>query len=92
MQIRDGIELPKDSSAAVVSSGLLGDKYIKLEPGGDDKMLEEGDAIRFTQSSISFEEMIGKFVFSGGGVQDGAASDAPDSQSGKDSNPFSLGL
>lgn len=95
MQIRDDIKLPKDSSAAIVSSGLLGDKYIKLEPGGADKMLEENDVIRFTQSSVSFEEMIGKFVFSGGGVEtDQTAADvAKEAEEEKEEkNPFSLGL
>ena len=39
LQIREGTKLPKDSSASIVSSGLLGEKYIQLTPGGDDKML-----------------------------------------------------
>lgn len=69
LQLREDIELPKDSSAAIASTGLLGDKFVKLEPGGAEAMLEPGDTIRFTQSSISFEELLGKFVFSGGGVE-----------------------
>lgn len=68
MQIRTDTRLPKDSSAAVASSGLLGEKFIQLTPGGEDKMLANGGRIEFTQSSVNLEEMIGKFMFSGGGV------------------------
>ncbi len=97
MQINENIKLPKDSSAAVVSSGLLGDKYIKIEPGGDKTMLEDKGAIRFTQSSVSFEELIGKFVFSGGGVDDATAKTPATSEGEAEAeptsdNPFSLGL
>ena len=45
IQIEDAVKLPKDTSAAIVSSGLLGDKFIKLDPGGDDKYLEDGGMI-----------------------------------------------
>lgn len=103
MTIREDVKLPKDSSAAIVSSGLLGEKFIKLEPGGDDAMLTSGDAIKFTQSSISFEELIGKFVFSGGGVDgkkggknekepEKAAAPAETDAPKKSDNPFSSGL
>lgn len=97
LQIKEHIELPKDSSAAVVSSGLLGDKHIKIEPGGAQAMLDSGDVIRFTQSSISLEELIGKFVFSGGGVDspvDGGSKEAEsgETEESESSNPFSLGL
>lgn len=68
MQIGKSAKLPKDSSAAIVSSGLLGEKYIQIAPGADDKMLAQGDRISFTQSAVNLEELIGKFVFSGGGV------------------------
>ena len=68
MQIRSATKLPKDSSAAVVSSGLLGEKYIQITPGGDEEMLADGGKIEFTQSAVNLEEMIGKFMFSGGGV------------------------
>jgi phospholipid/cholesterol/gamma-HCH transport system substrate-binding protein len=69
MRIRKDTKVPEDSSASIVSSGLLGDKYIQITPGGDDKMLADGGKLQFTQSSISLEEMIGKFMFSGGGVE-----------------------
>ena len=77
MQIRSATKLPKDSSAAVVSSGLLGEKYIQITPGGDDAMLADGEKIEFTQSAVNLEEMIGKFMFSGGGVDKNKTSTTP---------------
>lgn len=68
MQVYHGTSVPADSSASIVSSGLLGEKFIQIVPGGDDAMLKEGDRIEFTQSAVNLEEMIGKFMFSGGGV------------------------
>ncbi|MCI5050127.1 MAG: outer membrane lipid asymmetry maintenance protein MlaD [Rickettsiales bacterium] len=91
LMIDGNVKLPEDSSASVVSSGLLGEKFIKLEPGGSDKTLDSGDTIKFTQSSVSFEELIGKFVFSSGGVDDSSKSQATSSgDAEKDNNPFSL--
>jgi phospholipid/cholesterol/gamma-HCH transport system substrate-binding protein len=68
MQIGKSTKLPKDSSAAIVSSGLLGEKFVQITPGGDEAMLDAGGKIEFTQSAVNLEELIGKFVFSGGGV------------------------
>lgn len=87
MRIEDNVKLPKDSSAAVQSSGLLGDKFIAIEPGGADAELKDGDSISFTQASVSLEEMIGKFVFSSGGVE----GDEKDPKNDSDAVP-SLGL
>lgn len=68
MQINKKTSLPKDSSASVVSSGLLGEKFVQITPGGDDTMLLDGGKIEFTQSAVNLEQLIGKFMFSGGGV------------------------
>lgn len=65
LQVKDGIKVPADSSVAVVSDGLLGNKYIKLEPGADDKMLAANGFIPYTQSSVNLEELIGKMAFGG---------------------------
>lgn len=75
MRLKSGVQLPDDTSAAIVSEGLLGGKFVQLQPGADDRMLEQGAEIRYTQSSVNLEEMIGKFMFSGGGV-DGESDDA----------------
>lgn len=67
MTIDDDVKLPKDSSAQILSSGLLGSKYVSLVPGADDRLLENRDQIKFTQSSVNIENLIGKFMFSGAG-------------------------
>lgn len=64
MSVRDDIHLPKDSSAEVASESLLGGKYINLSPGGDETDLKAGQTITITQSSISLEQLLGKFIFS----------------------------
>ena len=71
MMLKSDIHVPSDSSAAIVSEGLLGGKYVQLQPGADDAMLKSGEEVQYTQSSVSLEEMIGKFMFSGGGVDGG---------------------
>lgn len=69
--VNDGVELPADTTAAVVSTGLLGGKYLQLVPGGDDEILRPGQEIMLTQSSINLEDLIGHMVF-GQGAQPGA--------------------
>jgi phospholipid/cholesterol/gamma-HCH transport system substrate-binding protein len=54
---------PKDTSAKIMTSGLLGDQFIGLEPGGDDKFLEDEDRITMTQSAIVIENLIGQFLY-----------------------------
>jgi phospholipid/cholesterol/gamma-HCH transport system substrate-binding protein len=55
---------PKDTSASVLTSGLLGESYVGLEAGGDDKKLADGDRISLTQSAVVLERLIGQFLFS----------------------------
>ncbi|CAH2604710.1 Outer membrane lipid asymmetry maintenance protein MlaD [Rhodovastum atsumiense] len=62
--VQDGVKLPTDSSAEVTSDGLLGGKYLSLVPGGEEKMLPPGGAVQITQSSVSLEQLLGKFIFS----------------------------
>ena len=56
-------QFPKDSSAKILTSGLLGEQYIGLEPGGDDQMLKNGDTITMTQSAVVLENLIGQFLY-----------------------------
>ncbi len=91
MRIGNDVKLPDDSTAAVQSAGLLGEKFIAIEPGGDEENLADGGKIQYTQPSVSIEEMIGKFVFSGGGADKGGKPDAADKSEKKD-NPVSSGL
>jgi phospholipid/cholesterol/gamma-HCH transport system substrate-binding protein len=62
--IDDSIKIPADSSAIVSSSGLLGGKYIRINPGASDDNLVNGDKIRFTQSALNIEDLIGKLMYS----------------------------
>jgi phospholipid/cholesterol/gamma-HCH transport system substrate-binding protein len=55
---------PKDSGASILTSGLLGETYIGIEAGGDDKKLADGDRIMVTQSAMVLERLIGQFLFS----------------------------
>lgn len=64
MSVQSGLRLPKDSSAEVSSEGLLGGKSIAIVPGGDDAMLADGAEFSITQSSVSLEQLLGKFIFS----------------------------
>jgi phospholipid/cholesterol/gamma-HCH transport system substrate-binding protein len=57
-------EIPDDSDASILTSGLLGSQYIGLQPGGSDIYLEEGSEILFTQSAIVIENLISKYLFS----------------------------
>lgn len=65
--VRDGVELPLDTSAAIVSNSLLGGKYLQLVPGGDVEMLNPGEEITLTQSAVNLEDLIGHMIFSQGG-------------------------
>lgn len=54
--------LPTDSTASILTAGLLGEKYISLSVGGDDEVLVDGSVIHDTQSSLVLEDLIGKFL------------------------------
>jgi len=61
---------PKDTSAAIMTSGLLGEQYIGLEAGGDSQILKDKDRISLTQSAVVLETLIGQFIY--GKAQEGA--------------------
>jgi phospholipid/cholesterol/gamma-HCH transport system substrate-binding protein len=75
--VNSSIELPEDTSAEIVSDGLLGGKYLALVPGGSPDTLAPGGEIRFTQSSISLESLIGQYIFGQGGQQNAEPPAAP---------------
>lgn len=58
------VSLPKDSRAMVVSSGFLGSKFIAITPGNSQQSMNPDDDIKYTQSSINLESLIGKFIYS----------------------------
>jgi phospholipid/cholesterol/gamma-HCH transport system substrate-binding protein len=75
LKISAQYKFPKDTSAAIMTSGLLGEQYIALEAGGDTKMLSNGDKIKITQGAVILENLIGQFLYgkSGAGAQGGPA-------------------
>jgi phospholipid/cholesterol/gamma-HCH transport system substrate-binding protein len=62
MQIKPGIKLSDDVIASVRTRGIIGDKFVKLSPGGSDKFIPPGGKIRSTESSIDIEEMISHYI------------------------------
>jgi phospholipid/cholesterol/gamma-HCH transport system substrate-binding protein len=62
MDIERGYQFPKDTAAKILTAGLLGDQYIGLEPGGDDKNLAAGETLTQTQSAVVLENLIGQFL------------------------------
>ncbi len=81
MKIRDGIELPKDSGAAISTESLLGGEYIAISPGGDSEMLKAGQSITVTQGAVSLEDLLGKFIFSATNMVSAMTSDKSNQQS-----------
>lgn len=73
MNIDGRYAFPRDTIAMILTSGLLGEQYIGLSVGGDDKMLKNGDTLKKTQSAIVLENMIGQFLFN-------KASEGPDAK------------
>lgn len=63
-RIANDIEVPKDSRAIVSTSGLIGNKYIRINPGASDINLSDGDKFIFTQSALNIEDLIAKLMYS----------------------------
>jgi phospholipid/cholesterol/gamma-HCH transport system substrate-binding protein len=61
-KIRTGVKITDDVIASVRTSGIIGDKFIKLKPGGSDKFLQNNGKIRETESAIDIEELVSKFI------------------------------
>ncbi|MCL2160349.1 MAG: outer membrane lipid asymmetry maintenance protein MlaD [Betaproteobacteria bacterium] len=56
-------EFPADTTASILTSGLLGEQYVGLDAGGDEEVLRDGDTLQFTQSAVVLEKLIGQFMF-----------------------------
>ena len=63
MSIEDRYQFPKDSSLKILTSGLLGEQYIGIEAGSDDKNLAAGDRVQQTQSAVVLENLISQFMY-----------------------------
>lgn len=85
-------ELPTDTSAGIFTSGLLGESYVGLQPGGDMEVLKAGDEIAMTQSAVDLMQLVGKYMFGGPKPADADAADtgtAPPPESGSQPDPDS---
>jgi phospholipid/cholesterol/gamma-HCH transport system substrate-binding protein len=71
------LELPSDTTASIVTAGVLGNRYIELQPGGDEKLLKNGDRITFTESAVILERLIGKLVYGITNKNDGESKTQP---------------
>ena len=77
MELDSRYQFPVDSSAKILTSGLLGEQYIGIEPGGDEKNFVAGDKIRYTQSAVVLENLISQFLYSKA-AEGGSSSQAGD--------------
>lgn len=64
LQLNHNFEFPADSSVSILTSGLLGEQYLGIDPGSDDRMLASGDTIAYTQGAIVLENLISQFLYS----------------------------
>ena len=65
LQLDGDVKLPKDSNAAIQTDGLLGGKFIALQPGGDEKNLQSGEEITYTQGSLSLQDLLNMVISQG---------------------------
>jgi phospholipid/cholesterol/gamma-HCH transport system substrate-binding protein len=76
LEMREEFQFPKDSSLKILTSGLLGDQYVGIEPGGATENLAAGSVITRTQSAVVLENLIGQFLFNRGGESESASGGA----------------
>jgi phospholipid/cholesterol/gamma-HCH transport system substrate-binding protein len=75
LRLDQGYQFTKDTIASILTTGLLGEQYIGLDPGGDTSMLADGDTVGKTQSAIVLEKLLSQFLF--GKAAEGAGAGAP---------------
>ncbi len=63
LDVDAALKLPIDTSASIMTAGLLGDRYVSLQVGGDNKLLQPGDQITMTESAVVLERVIGKLIY-----------------------------
>ena len=62
-RIRDGVRLQEDTIASIKTKGLIGEKYVRLSPGGSDRLIQPRGKIREVEPPVDIEELIGKYIF-----------------------------
>jgi phospholipid/cholesterol/gamma-HCH transport system substrate-binding protein len=87
LEMREEFQFPKDSSLKILTSGLLGDQYVGIEPGGAAENLAPGTVVTRTQSAVVLENLIGQFLFSRGGESDPAPGGASAASGAAGSSP-----
>lgn len=80
-------QLPADTSAGIFTSGLLGESYIGLQPGGDPENLKAGEEIAYTQPAVDLIQLAGKYMFGGGGASAPAGANSNSSPSPTETTP-----
>jgi phospholipid/cholesterol/gamma-HCH transport system substrate-binding protein len=65
MRINENVPVQEDAIAAIRTQGIIGEKFVKLSPGGFDELLTDGDELYETESAVSLEELVSKYIFSG---------------------------
>jgi len=63
MNIEESYQFPRDTSAKILTSGLLGEQYVGFEPGGEEEVLKTGSVIKSTQSAVVLENLISQFLY-----------------------------
>ena len=62
LSLEASLKLPKDTSAAILTAGVLGNQYVGLQPGAEDEILEPGDSIEMTEDAVILERLLGKVI------------------------------
>ncbi|MBI1894564.1 MAG: outer membrane lipid asymmetry maintenance protein MlaD [Candidatus Rokubacteria bacterium] len=62
-RIQEGVKLQEDTIASIKTKGLIGEKYVRLSPGGSDRVIQSGGQIREVEAPVDLEELIGKYIF-----------------------------
>lgn len=63
LRLQSGVKLQEDSIASIKTKGLIGEKYVRISPGGSDKIIQPGGKIREVEAPVDFEELLSKYIF-----------------------------
>jgi phospholipid/cholesterol/gamma-HCH transport system substrate-binding protein len=63
LRVNNGVKLQEDSIASIKTKGLIGEKYVRISPGGSDKIIPPGGKIREVEAPVDFEELLSKYIF-----------------------------
>jgi phospholipid/cholesterol/gamma-HCH transport system substrate-binding protein len=63
LRVQPGVKLQDDTIASIKTKGLIGEKYVRISPGGSDKIIQPGGKIREVEAPIDFEELLSKYIF-----------------------------